>query len=114
MKQFRLRVKKKVEKLANKINAKVALVTSTLVCAYTTMMTRVYAEGSNTSSIDGFINFACDWLLKIGGVVALVGAVMFALGWQREDSEGKTRGLMTMMAGFMLVGISQSKGIFGL
>ena len=37
---------------------------------------------------------------------------MFALGWQREDAEGKSRGLMTLMAGF--VAIAQSKGIFGL
>ena len=39
---------------------------------------------------------------------------MFALGWQRLDAEGKSRGLMTIMAGFMLVAIAQSKGIFGL
>lgn len=69
---------------------------------------------SNTGQIDGFIDFACDWLTKIGGVVALVGGVMFALGWQREDAEGKTRGLQTMMAGFMLVAIAASKGLFGL
>ena len=74
---------------------------------------RVFAN-SNTSSIDSFINFACDWLTKIGGVIALVGGVMFALGWQREDAEGKSRGLMTLMAGFMLVAIAQSKGLFGL
>ena len=75
--------------------------------------TRVFAA-SNTESIDSFINFACDWLTKIGGVIALVGGVMFALGWQREDAEGKSRGLMTLMAGFMLVAIAQSKNLFGL
>ena len=52
--------------------------------------TQVYAD-SNTSSIDSFINFACDWLVKIGGVIALVGGVMFALGWQREDAERKIK-----------------------
>jgi len=77
-------------------------------------ITPVFAEGSNTTSIDGFITFVCDWLLKIGGVVALVGGVMFALGWQRDDAEGKSRGLMTMMAGFMIIAISQSPSIFGL
>ena len=39
---------------------------------------------------------------------------MFALGWQREDAEGKSRGLMTMMAGFMVIAIAMSKDIFGL
>jgi hypothetical protein len=36
------------------------------------------------------------------------------LGWQRDNAEGKSRGLMTMMAGFMVIAISQSKGLFGL
>ena len=84
------------------------------LCSLIASTNSVYAAGSNTSSIDGFITFVCDWLLKIGGVVALIGAVMFALGWQRDDAEGKSRGLMTMMAGFMVIAISQSKGLFGL
>jgi hypothetical protein len=28
---------------------------------------------ANTGSIDAFIVFACEWLMKIGGVIALVG-----------------------------------------
>lgn len=85
-----------------------------VLCSLIAGTTSVHAAGSNTSSIDGFITFVCDWLLKIGGVVALIGGVMFALGWQRDDAEGKSRGLMTMMAGFMVIAISQSKGLFGL
>lgn len=76
---------------------------------------RVYAApNTGTESMDGFIDFVCAWLLKIGGVVALVGAVLFALGWQRDDAEGKSRGLMTMMTGFMIMAISAAKGLFGL
>ena len=85
-----------------------------VLCSSMLSIVNVHAAGSNTDSIDGFITFVCDWLLKIGGVVALIGAVMFALGWQRDDAEGKSRGLMTLMAGFMLVAIAQSKNIFGL
>ena len=33
--------------------------------------TPVYAAGSNTSSIDGFITFVCDWLLKIHSISPL-------------------------------------------
>ena len=76
--------------------------------------TSVYALNSNTSSIDTFIDFVCDWLIKIGGVVMLVGGVMFALSFQREDAEGKSRALMTIMAGGMVVGIALSKNLFGL
>lgn len=104
---------KKINKLFKKLKEKFNVISTTVVGTMILAETRVFAD-SNTQSIDSFINFACDWLTKIGGVIALVGGVMFALGWQREDAEGKSRGLMTLMAGFMLVAIAQSKNIFGL
>ena len=97
----------------NKLKEKVTVLTGAIGSSMILLTSRVYAD-SNTGSIDSFINFACDWLTKIGGVIALVGGVMFALGWQRDDAEGKSRGLMTMMAGFMIIAISQSPSIFGL
>ena len=103
----------KNNKTLKKIKEKLTIIGATITNTFILANTRVLAA-SNTQSIDGFINFACDWLTKIGGVIALVGGVMFALGWQREDAEGKSRGLMTLMAGFMLVAIAQSKNIFGL
>lgn len=104
---------KKVKQTLKKIKEKLTIIGTTAMGTLILAEARVFAN-SNTSSIDSFINFACDWLTKIGGVIALVGGVMFALGWQREDAEGKSRGLMTLMAGFMLVAIAQSKGLFGL
>ena len=104
---------KKVKKLFEKIKEKLSVISTTIIGTLILAETNAFAD-SNTGSIDSFINFACDWLTKIGGVIALVGGVMFALGWQREDAEGKSRGLMTLMAGFMLVAIAQSKNIFGL
>jgi purine-cytosine permease-like protein len=104
---------KKIKKLFKKLKEKASVMWTTVAGTMILAETRVFAD-SNTQSIDSFINFACDWLTKIGGVIALVGGVMFALGWQREDAEGKSRGLMTLMAGFMLVAIAQSKNIFGL
>ena len=104
-------IDKKNEK--NSLKEKFKIICASIVTTFILATEQVYAA-SNTESIDGFINFACDWLVKIGGVIALVGGVMFALGWQREDAEGKSRGLMTLMAGFMLVAIAQSKNLFGL
>ena len=97
----------------NRIVNKLSIISGAICSTFIIMQSKVYAD-SNTDSIDSFISFACDWLTKIGGVIALVGGVMFALGWQREDAEGKSRGLMTLMAGFMLVAIAQSKSLFGL
>lgn len=104
---------KNYKEKANKVKGKLVKISTSIGIALILGTNRVCAA-SGTESIDSFINFACDWLTKIGGVVALVGGVMFALGWQREDSEGKSRGLMTLMAGFMLVAIAQSKNLFGL
>ena len=102
-----------IKNILKKLKKKYRVILSNILGTMILAETKVFAA-SNTGSIDGFINFACDWLSKIGGVIALVGGVMFALGWQREDAEGKSRGLMTLMAGFMLVAIAQSKNIFGL
>lgn len=104
---------KRAKNLFRKLKEKIILIGTIAMESLILTESRVFAD-SNTQSIDSFINFACDWLTKIGGVIALVGGVMFALGWQREDAEGKSRGLMTLMAGFMLVAIAQSKNIFGL
>lgn len=104
---------KKLKDKKNKIKSKLMAINTSIGATLILSTSSVFAA-SNTESIDSFINFACDWLTKIGGVIALVGGVMFALGWQREDAEGKSRGLMTLMAGFMLVAIAQSKNLFGL
>ena len=94
--------------------AKAGLIVNTTAMMMVLNMTNVLAVNSKTGSIDQFIDFVCDWLMKIGGVVGLVGGVLFALGWQRDDAEGKSRGLMTLMAGFMLIAIAQAPDIFGL
>ena len=103
----------KIKNIKNNIKDKLTVIGGTIASTFILTSSKVYAA-SGTESIDAFISFACDWLTKIGGVIALIGGVMFALGWQREDAEGKSRGLMTLMAGFMLVAIAQSKGLFGL
>ena len=78
-----INIKKIYRNLKEKLNA----IKATMIGLLIISESRVLAA-SNTESIDAFINFACDWLVKIGGVIALVGGVMFALAWQREDAEG--------------------------
>ena len=63
----------------------------------------VFAKpGDGTQIITNFVNQIETWLIAIGGVVVLVGIIQFALSFQREDSEGKSRALMTIMAGALV------------
>lgn len=65
----------------------------------------VFAKPSpndGTTIITNFVNQIETWLIAIGGVVVLVGIIQFALSFQREDSEGKSRALMTIMAGALV------------
>lgn len=102
-----------VVKKVKETGIKAWLGVNTFATAMMLSSTQIHAN-SNTGSIDMFIDFVCDWLMKIGAVVAMVGGVLFAMGWLREDAEGKSRGLFTLMAGFMLVAIAQAPNIFGL
>ncbi len=69
---------KKIKNLFRKLKEKFIVAGTSVMGTLILAETRVLAN-SNTQSIDSFINFACDWLTKIGGVIALVGGVMFAL-----------------------------------
>lgn len=51
------------------------------------------------------INFFAVWLQRIGAVIALVGAGMFAFANKSEDPEGKQRGVNTMVSGIMVFAI---------
>ena len=69
-------------------------------------ITTAMAVNTGVNNLQTFVkDFIAPWLIAIGGVVAMIGGIMFALGWQRNDSEGKTQGLMVVMTGFMLAGI---------
>ena len=98
-----------------KLTKKIPSLIAGFCCAIlTSLMPTMAFASSNTDTIDSFVTFICDWLIKIGAVVMMVGGVMFALGWQREDADGKTRGLQTLMAGAMVAAIGAAPSIFGL
>jgi len=54
------------------------------------------------------VNFFATWIGRIGLVVGFVGAIQFALAIKNDDADAKTRGLMTMAAGFVVFGISSA------
>jgi hypothetical protein len=78
---------------------------------------------ANASSLDttegedafgDLIAFFATWIGRIGMVVAFIGGIMFALAIKNEDAEQKTKGIMTMAAGFVVFALTQALGLFGL
>lgn len=60
------------------------------------------------------VGFFATWIGRIGLVVAFVGAIMFGLAIKNDDADGKTRGLMTLISGFVVFAVTKALDMFGL
>lgn len=56
--------------------------------------------------------YIAPWVKKLGGAVMFIGAVEFALGWQRDDPEAKTKGLRTFIAGAIVMAVGYGASTF--
>ncbi len=74
------------------------------------------ASGSSTAdaAYTNVINFFITWIRRIGAMIALVGAIMFALAIKNSDAEQKQTGLLTMVAGFVVYAICLAVNMFDL
>lgn len=68
------------------------------------------AEGSYQT----VLNFFITWLRRIGAAVALIGGIMFGLAIKDNQADQKQAGLMTMVAGFIVVAICLAANMFDL
>ena len=68
------------------------------------------AESSYTTVLTFFIT----WLRRIGAAVALIGGIMFGLAIKDNNADQKQAGLMTMVAGFVVVAICLASTMFDL
>lgn len=85
-----------------------------VVCMMLTLMissTVFAAAGVETlwSTLAGLIK---TWVTRLGGVVMLIGGVMFGLGWKSDDAEQKSRGISTIIAGAIVIAVAQLTGTF--
>ena len=69
---------------------------------------------SADSSFKTVIEFFVKWIGRIGGVVAFVGAVMFALAIKNNDAEAKQSALLTMIAGFVAAAVAAASNMFNM
>ena len=66
------------------------------------------AEGSYAT----VLNFFITWIRRIGAAMALIGGIMFGLAIKENQSDQKQAGLMTMVAGFIVVAICLAANMF--
>jgi len=60
----------------------------------------------------GAITFFTLWISRLGGLVAFVGAVKFALSIKSEDAREQVLAVLTMVSGFMIVSAVTNLNIF--
>mgnify|MGYP000755504698 FL=1 len=72
------------------------------------------AAGTAETAYQNTINFFITWIRRIGWFIAFIGAVMFALANKHEDAEQKQKGLITMVAGFVVAALCMASSMFNL
>ena len=60
------------------------------------------------------IEFFITWLTRVGMLVGLIGAIMFALAIKNNDAEQKQAGLTTLVAGFVVAAVCGAADMFNL
>ena len=118
---FFARAAKKVKEMRKKIALAVTSVyVACLMDAAAAMSAYAASPGGATAAddpdamFDQVIIFFASWIGRIGLVVAFIGAIMFALAIKNEDAEAKTRGLMTLVSGFVVFAVTKMLNLFGI
>lgn len=80
-----------------------------VVCCVSFMSVTCFAEGegvvNDATTFDTIVSFIVTWVQRIAGVVAFIGAVQFGLAFKNDDADAKTRGLMTLGSGCIVIAI---------
>ena len=60
------------------------------------------------------INFFSRWIANIGGIVAFIGAIKFALSVKSDEAREQLSAVLIMVSGFMIRAAVRNFGIFAL
>ena len=58
---------------------------------------------SPSDLMHGAIEFFSTWIARIGGIVALIGMIKFALSVKNEDSRESLAAILTAISGFIIM-----------
>ena len=88
---------------------------STVMMAGTAPAAGTGGTGSTAdSSFKTVIEFFVKWIGRVGGVIAFVGAIMFALAIKNNESDSKQNALLTMIAGFVAAAVAAASNMFNM
>ena len=68
--------------------------------------------GAAEAQWSAVIDFLVPWIERLGGVVMLLGGIMFGLAFKNDDADGKTRALQTLVAGAIVIAVGVGYDIF--
>ena len=63
------------------------------------------------TSFDNIIKFIAGWISKLGLVVGFIGAVQLGFAFKNDDADGKTKGLRTLISGFIVFALCSSTSL---
>jgi len=66
-------------------------------------------DGDAWSVVSGFIS---TWIPRLGGAIIIIGLIMFGMGWQRDDPDGRTRGIQVTIGGAIVAAVAGLVEIF--
>lgn len=60
------------------------------------------------------LDFFSTWIARIGGIIAFIGAIKFALSIKNEDAKEQLQAVLIMISGFMIVSAIRNLSIFSI
>ena len=101
-----MKVKNILKELRDKIKNTTIMVGTLMIL----LSPYVYAD-----TFDNVTAEIAKWAIRLGGLLAFVGAITFGMAFQSEDAGGKRRGVLEFVGGLIVAGFAVGyKTIFGL
>lgn len=71
-------------------------------------------SGTPSEIVQTGLDFFSTWIAHIGGIVAFIGAIKFALSIKSEDAKEQLQAVLIMISGFMIVSAIRNLSIFSI
>ncbi len=104
-------IKKVVAKVKNEA-WQIAMLMGAMMCGNTALAGGGAPADPALDKWNAVIGFVTPWIQRMGGVVILIGAIEFGLGFKNDDPEGKVKGMRTIIAGAIVLAVGAGSSIF--